>query len=64
MFQHDSGMPGEISTKFGTHMTIYIFILYYKNSVASVRKRTIPTERPLLVSEDSVNFLRIEGATW
>jgi hypothetical protein len=31
------------------------------NSVASVRKRTIPTERPLLVSEVSANFLRIEG---
>jgi hypothetical protein len=35
-----------------------------KNSVASVRKRTIPTERPPLVSEVSANFLRIEGATW
>jgi hypothetical protein len=35
-----------------------------KNSVASVRKRTIPTERPPLVSEVSANFLRIESATW
>jgi uncharacterized protein YxjI len=35
-----------------------------KNSVASVRKRTIPTEQPPLVSEISANFLRIEGATW
>jgi hypothetical protein len=35
-----------------------------KNSIASVRKRTIPTERPPLVSEVSANFLRIEGATW
>jgi hypothetical protein len=34
------------------------------NSVASVRKRTIPTERPPPVSEVSANFLRIEGATW
>jgi hypothetical protein len=32
-----------------------------QNSVASVRKRTIPTERPPLVSEVSANFLRIEG---
>jgi hypothetical protein len=30
----------------------------------SVHKRTIPTERPPLVSEVSANFLRIEGATW
>jgi hypothetical protein len=35
-----------------------------KNSMASVRKRTIPTERPPLFSEVSANFfLRIEGAT-
>jgi hypothetical protein len=32
--------------------------------VASVRKRTIPTERPPLVSKVSANFFRIEGATW
>jgi hypothetical protein len=35
-----------------------------KNSTASVRKRTIPTERPPLVGEASAYFLRIEGATW
>jgi hypothetical protein len=35
-----------------------------KHSMASVRKRTIPTERPPLVTEVSANFLRIEGATW
>jgi hypothetical protein len=35
-----------------------------KNSMASVRKRTIPTEHPPLVSEVSANFLRIEGAIW
>jgi hypothetical protein len=29
--------------------------------MASVHKRTIPTERPPLVSEVSANFLRIEG---
>jgi hypothetical protein len=32
--------------------------------MASVRKRTIPTERPPLVSEVSDNFLRIECSTW
>jgi hypothetical protein len=35
-----------------------------KNTMASVRKRTIPTERPPLVSEVSANFLRTKGATW
>ena len=32
-----------------------------KNSVALVRERTIPTERPPPVVEVSANFLRIEG---
>jgi hypothetical protein len=32
-----------------------------KNSVALVRERTIPTERPPLVGEASANFLRIEA---
>ena len=32
-----------------------------KNSVALVRERTIPTERPPPVDEVSANFLRIEG---
>ena len=31
------------------------------NSVALVRERTIPTERPPPVGEVSANFLRIEG---
>jgi hypothetical protein len=35
-----------------------------KNSVAWVREQTIPTERPLFVSEVSANILRMEGATW
>jgi hypothetical protein len=26
MFQHNSGMPGAISTKLGTHINIYIYI--------------------------------------
>jgi hypothetical protein len=33
-------------------------------SVALVRKRTIPTERPPLVGEVSANFCGLEGATW
>jgi hypothetical protein len=37
------------------------FSLLKKSSVASVRKRTIPTERLPLVSEVSANFLWIEG---
>jgi hypothetical protein len=35
-----------------------------KNSMALVRKRTIPTERPLLVGEVSANFLWAEGVAW
>jgi hypothetical protein len=27
MFQHNSGTPGAISTKLGTHMTIYTYLL-------------------------------------
>jgi hypothetical protein len=34
-----------------------------KTSVASIRKQTMPTERPPLVGEISVNFLRIDGTT-
>jgi hypothetical protein len=34
------------------------------NSVALVRKRTIPAKRPPLFCEDSANFLRIEGVAW
>jgi hypothetical protein len=36
--------------------TVGTNINYKENSVASVRKRTIPTERPPLVSEVSANF--------
>jgi hypothetical protein len=38
--------------------------MYTKLSMALVRKRTIPTERPLLVGEVSANFLRTKGVTW
>jgi hypothetical protein len=34
------------------------------NSVAVVRKRTIPTERPPLVGEVSANLLWVEGVAW
>jgi hypothetical protein len=34
------------------------------NSVAVVRKRTIPTERPPLVSEVSAKLLRVDGVVW
>jgi hypothetical protein len=34
------------------------------NSVAVVRKRTIPTKRPPLVGEVSANSLRVEGVAW
>jgi hypothetical protein len=34
------------------------------NSVALVRKRTVPTERPPPVGEVSANYLRIEGVAW
>jgi hypothetical protein len=36
MFQHNSGMPGAISTKLGAHMTIYIYI--YKWMYSLVKK--------------------------
>jgi hypothetical protein len=35
-----------------------------KISVALVRERTIPTERPPLVGDVSAKLLRIEDATW
>jgi hypothetical protein len=38
--------------------------IHNNNSVASVRERTIPTQRPPLVSEVNTNFLQIKGATW
>jgi hypothetical protein len=39
-------------------MFIVTVIIINNNSVASVRKRTIPTERPPLVGEVSSSFLR------
>jgi hypothetical protein len=43
------------------HAPNYPFVI---NSLASVRKRTIPTERQPLVSEVSANFFADRGATW
>jgi hypothetical protein len=44
--------------------TLLTFNIKKLNSVALVRKRAIPTERPSLVGEVSANFLRIEGVAW
>ena len=49
--------------RFVIQFHIYIYIYTYNkqtNSVALVRERTIPTERPPPVGEVSANFLRIE----
>ena len=35
-----------------------------RNSVALVRERTIPTERPPPVGEVSANFCGLRGVTW
>jgi hypothetical protein len=46
------------------HLFVYCMSvnkLKQTNSVALVRERTIPTERPPPVGEVSANFLRIEG---
>ena len=44
---------------------VTVFYSYYKkNSVALVRVRTIPTERPPPVGEVSANFCGWRGVTW
>jgi hypothetical protein len=52
-----------IATESGGNVLQIEFIAIHPkaDSVASVRKRTIPTERPPPVGEVSVNVLRIEG---
>jgi hypothetical protein len=60
-YEEESHVPKGIIVQRGKLAALHNSI---KNSVASVRKRTIPTERPSLVSEVSANFLRIEDATW
>jgi hypothetical protein len=46
------------------HYKLKLFKTKKLNSMVWVRERTIPTERPPLVSEVIDNFLRIEDATW
>jgi hypothetical protein len=41
-----------------------LVIIQITNSVALVRKRALPTERPPLVGEVSANFLRVEDVAW
>ena len=43
------------------HRTFGLHFVTKKKSVALVRERTIPTERPPPVGEVSANFLQIEG---
>ena len=50
MFWHNTNNEGETKKK--------------KNSVALVRERTIPTERPPPVGEVSANFCGLRGVTW
>jgi hypothetical protein len=50
------GVKMHASTKISTKLKL--------NSMARVRERTIPTERPPIVGEVIPNCLRIEGATW
>ena len=50
----------------GMQKDVFFLSIFYisklkLNSVALVRERTIPTERPPPVGEVSANFLRIEG---
>jgi hypothetical protein len=55
---------GDLAALTGIVLGISGRVTCKKNSMASVRKRTIPTERPPIVSKVSANFLRIEDATW
>jgi hypothetical protein len=48
-----------VLSSFSKQQTLKELKYFLKNSVASVRKQTIPSERPPLVSEVSANFLRI-----
>jgi hypothetical protein len=48
----------------GKNRSAINYPLNNNNSVALVRERTIPTERPPLVGEIRANFLRIEGVVW
>jgi hypothetical protein len=59
----------DLSLQIYVKITAFLDVMSYalvhsnqKNSVVWVRERTIPTERPPLVSEFSAKFLRKEGA--
>jgi hypothetical protein len=49
---------------FFTDLSCFSEVLNKQNSVASLRERTLSTERPLYVGEVSGKLLRIECATW
>jgi hypothetical protein len=71
-FRESNGMPADSRTKISSMLHLILRLidlyvlhyLYYKNSVALVRKQTIPTERPPLVCEVNANVLRMEGVAW
>jgi hypothetical protein len=56
----DRNMQDESISTFGTTLLRLMFVLLFNisnpNSVACVRERTKPTERPLLVGEITANF--------
>jgi hypothetical protein len=51
----------EVCNKYVDLNTYILDPVFNFNSMARVRERTIPTERPPLVGEVIANFLRIEG---
>jgi hypothetical protein len=48
---------GQGPTKGSRAILLLLLLLLLLNSVALVRKRTVPTERPPLIGEVSANFL-------
>ena len=46
------------------HVVVKLITKLKLNSVALVRERTIPTERPPPVGEVSTNFCGYRGVTW
>jgi hypothetical protein len=51
------------SLSFCRLLNLYVFLIL-TNSVALVRERTIPTERPPLVGEVNANFCEQKGVAW
>jgi hypothetical protein len=58
---YQSGLGLNNSVQFAVKFSLLSSLLHSKNSVASVHKRTLPTERPPLVSEVSANFFADRG---